>query len=126
MKKLLNLGLILASLIGYLEWGSDQHAFLGQTEYQLLFEQDTLKNFMHPFVILPLLGQLLLFITLFQKTPGKVLTYTGIACLGLLLGFIFIIGIIEQNISVASSTLPFIVLSILTIRAFRKNKTLPN
>ena len=34
--KLLNIGLILTSLIGYLEWGTDQSMFLFQGEWDVL------------------------------------------------------------------------------------------
>lgn len=120
MKKLLNLGLILASLIGYLEWGGGNSAFLGQTEYQLIFVERNPEHFMHPFVILPLLGQVLLLITLFQKVPNKILTYTGLACLSVLLLFIFLIGAIGGHILIMCSAVPFVVLGVLTVRAYRK------
>ena len=38
----------------------------------------------HPLTLLPVLGQLALVFTLFQKTPGKALTYAGIAGIGIL------------------------------------------
>lgn len=122
MKKLLNLGLILASLIGYLEWGGGNSAYLGQTEYELLFGEGSLKSLAHPFVILPLLGQLLLLITLFQKTPGKVLTFIGLGCLSLLLVFMFVIGVMSGSAPIIFSTLPFIILAIITISIHMRKK----
>jgi len=69
--------------------------------------------------VLPVLGQLALLITLFQATPGTRLTYFGIGGIGLLLALMFVIGIIDLNLRVAASTVPFLVLSVVTIRAHR-------
>jgi hypothetical protein len=71
-KKLLNLSVVLASLIGYLEWGKDQSVFLFEAEGQLLSK--TLSDpgaVVHTFTVLPLLGQAALVLTLFQKDPSQ-------------------------------------------------------
>ena len=79
--KILNLTLILTSLIGYLEWGQDMSMFLFQGELDVISKLFTDPlSVLHPFTLLPLLGQILLLITLFQKNPSKVLTYVGIYC----------------------------------------------
>lgn len=122
MQKILNLCLLLSSLLGYLEWGGGQHSFFGQAEYDLLFGSTTTDNFAHPFVLIPLAGQLLLFITLFQKTPSRILTYTGLASLSLLLLFIFAIGIMAMNIKMIASVIPFIVFGVLVIKYNRKGR----
>jgi NAD/NADP transhydrogenase beta subunit len=121
MKRLLNLMLILTSLLGYLEWGVDNSAFLFQAEYEIFTKlfSDPISG-LHPFVVLPLIGQLLLLITLFQKEPGKRITLIGIGCVGLLLGLMFIIGIIGPDIKILLSTLPFIVTATIVVLNFRK------
>jgi hypothetical protein len=120
--KYLNLGLLLSSLIGYLEWGENS-AFLFETEAEILVKMfsDPL-SILHPFVLLPFFGQILLIITLFQKKPSKVLTYIGIGCIGLLLLLMFLIGVMELHLKILGSTLPFLILSVLTILTFRKQK----
>lgn len=119
--KVLNLFLIISSLFGYLEWGKDNSAFLFQGEYELLKNMiSDPRSAIHPFSLIPLLGQILLFITLFQDTPNRKLTYAGISCLGLLLVFMFFIGAISVNFKILISTLPFIVVAILTIISQRK------
>lgn len=66
--KILNLLLILTSLIGYLEWGKDASVFFFQAEAQILSKLFTdTQSVLHPLILLPLAGQLLLLITLFQK-----------------------------------------------------------
>ncbi|MEZ4956674.1 MAG: hypothetical protein R2825_24165 [Saprospiraceae bacterium] len=108
--KILNLGLILTSLIGYLEWGKDNSSFLFQTEFEIFKKliSDPISAF-HPFTILPLFGQILLAITLFQKKTSKLLTYLGLGGIGILLLFMFAIGIIGLNYKIALSTLPFLI-----------------
>lgn len=125
-KKALNLALILTSLLGYLEWGQGNNIFLLQAEIEVVSKlfHDFLAAF-HPFTVLPLLGQLLLLYTLFQKQPGKALTYAGMGCTGLLLVFMFFIGLIGLKARILLSTLPFLLVAGLTIRENRKKETAP-
>jgi hypothetical protein len=121
--KILNLLLVITSLLGYLEWSGDSHSFIFEAEAEFFVK--LLNNpiaALHPFTILPLAGQLLLLITLFQKTPSKRLTYIGIIGLGLLLGFMFIIGIISGHYKILFSTLPFLSVAAITIRHYRNHK----
>lgn len=119
--KILNLLLIISSLIGYLEWGGNNKSFLFQGEFEVLKNLfSSPHSAIHPFTIIPLLGQILLLITLFQKRPNTILTYLGITCLSLLLGFMFFIGIISLNYKIFISTLPFLLLAIYTIYYLRK------
>lgn len=120
-RKLLNTLLILSSMIAYLEWGSNNSMFLIEGELEVLEKlfSDPL-SVLHPFTVIPLLGQVLLTITLFQKVPGKKLTYAGLICISLLLVLVFIIGIISLNYKTILSTLPFMICAVFTIRALRK------
>lgn len=115
--KILNILLVLTSLLGYLEWGKGSKEFLFQTEAGILSKvfQDP-ASFIHPFIILPLAGQILLLITLFQKNPNKIVTFIGIAGIGLLLGLIFFVGVISVNVKILGSTIPFLAISAVTIR----------
>jgi uncharacterized protein YacL len=120
--KILNLLLVITSLFGYLEWSGNNHSFLFEAEAELftkLFSDP--KSVLHPFILLPLLGQILLLITLFQKVPDKRMIYFSIGCLGLLLGFMFIIGLYSQNFRIVFSTIPFLVTALLAIRFYRNN-----
>lgn len=122
-RNLLNAGLLLSSLIGYLEWGQGSHTFLFQAEVDILgimFRNPA--EALHPFTVLPMLGQTLLLLTLFQKQPNKVLTYAGIGCIGILLLLVLFIGIIGPNFRMIASALPFIILAVWTILENRKQK----
>lgn len=121
--KMLNALLILTSLVGYLEWGGNNHMFLFQAEVDIfnkLFIEP--KAVIHPLIILPLLGQLFLLFTLFQKKPRKMLTGIGMGFLGILLVIMFVVGIASLNFKIILSTLPFMVIAGLTIKHYRKVK----
>ena len=114
--KILNFLLIITSLLGYLEWSGNNHIFLFKAEAEIFSKLFTDPiSVLHPFTILPLVGQILLLITLFQKTPSKILTYISIAGLGLLLGFMFIVGLMSMNFKIIISTIPFIVVAVWTV-----------
>ncbi len=117
--KILNLLVVLTSLVGFLEWGETNQLFLVQVEAEIILK--LFKNpssALHPFVILPLIAQLLLLFTLFQPKPNKILTFIGIALLTLLLGFMFIIGVISLNIKIICSSIPFLITAVLTVRHY--------
>ncbi|MEY4835661.1 MAG: hypothetical protein RI980_1776 [Bacteroidota bacterium] len=121
--KILNFLLILFSLFGYLEWSGNQHIFLLEAEIEIfskLFINP--KSVIHPFIILPIIAQFLLLFTLSQKTPSKKLTYISIFGLGLLIYFLFFVGLISLNYKIALSTIPFIVVSIVSMLHHRKFK----
>lgn len=122
--KILNFLLVLSSLAGYLEWGKDNKMFLFQAEAEIVSKltNDPL-SVLHPFTVLPFVGQILLLITLFQKKPGRILTYVGIGGIGILLALMFVIGLISLNVKILASTIPFLVLAFVTIRHHRAMKT---
>lgn len=119
--KLLSGLLILFSLFGYLEWGKENHSFLFEAEYEVLTKLFTdTQSVIHPFTLIPLIGQISLLITLFQRNPNKRMTYAGIVCIGLLIGLMFFIGIISMNLKILISTIPFIATAIYTQRYLNK------
>jgi hypothetical protein len=77
---------------------------------------------MHPFVLLPLVGQLLLIVTLFQRQPYKRLTWVGTGAIAVLLLFMFLIGVLSVNFKILFSTLPFLVVAMLTIRTLIRSQ----
>jgi hypothetical protein len=119
--KILNLLLILTSLIGFLEWGKDSKMFLYQAEAEIISKLFTDPvSVLHPFTILPLAGQIVLFITLFQHKPNKTLTFISIGGIGLLLVLMFVIGILSLNFKILLSTIPFLVTAFFTVHYHRK------
>ncbi|WP_396199066.1 hypothetical protein [Flavobacterium sp.] len=119
--KTLNFLLIIFSLIGYLEWSGNQYIFLFEAEIEIFSKLFTSPiSVLHPFIILPIISQFLLLFTLFQKKPSKKLTYISIFGLGILFVFMLFIGIISLNYKIALSTIPFILVSLVTMLHHRK------
>jgi hypothetical protein len=115
--------LIISSWFVYLSWGKESAAFLFQMEYEIISKLFTNPlSALHPFTIIPLLGQILLLISLFQKTPNSVLLKIGIGCLLFLIGFVLIVGLLSRRISIIVSTLPFITVALVTLKTLRTAK----
>ena len=115
--------LIITSLFVYLSWGKESAAFLFQMEYEIISKLFTNPlSALHPFTVIPLLGQILLLISLFQKTRNVVLLKIGIGCLLFLIGFVLIVGLLSRRISIIVSTLPFITLAFFTLKSLRTAK----
>ncbi|MBK8700768.1 MAG: hypothetical protein IPN29_14995 [Saprospiraceae bacterium] len=119
--KLINLALILTSFLGYLEWPPDNVKFLFQLEGEVLSKMfmDPL-SVMHPFIVLPMIGQILLIVSLFQKVPGKKLSLLGLSCLSILLVLFFIIGLMGLNFKIALSAAPFLVAAVVGLKHYWK------
>jgi len=117
--KLINLLLIVTSLLGYLEWSGNSHSFLFEAEAEIISRifVDPL-SVIHPFTIFPLIGQLLLLITLFQIVPNKKMTYLGMIGLGILLAFIAVIGILSTNIKIITSVIPFFLIGLIALKHY--------
>ena len=125
LKKILLIFLIITSLFGYLEWGGDQHLFLFQAEADIFSKIFTNPgDVIHPFTVLPLFGQFILVFTVFQKNPSPKWIWIGMMGIGLLLGFMFVIGMMSFNYKIALSTLPFLIICFLMIRLLRKEAQL--
>ena len=121
VKKLLNLLLILTFQFGYLEWGGGNSQFVFQAEADVFRKAISgFENVLHPLILLPYAGILILLYTLFQKEPGKRLTYIGICCLSLLMLVLFLIGVLG-NIKVLLSTLPFWIVAVFIFVKSRKD-----
>lgn len=123
MKRIVNSCLILTSLLVYLEWGTDNSTFLFQAEAEV-FRKFFINplDVIHPFVLLPLFGQVVLVFTLFQKTPGRVLSLSGLSALSILMLLIFFIGIIGFNWKILVSTLPFIITGVIAMCIYWKKE----
>lgn len=123
LKRILNACLLLTFLAGYLEWGGGNQVFIFQAEAELLVKAISHpKEVLHPFILIPFLGQLLLLYSLFQPKPGRVLTLTGLACLSTIMLFLFVIGIISPNLKILGSVIPFLIVGVVVLRSNWKQK----
>lgn len=122
--KFLIILVIVSSFFGFLEWGHKQY-FLIQIEIELILKATSdLKSVIHPLTVIPFLSQLILIVSLFQVKPNRGLVSISIVGILLLIGFIFFIGIIVLNWKIILSSLPFLIVSIITfITLLKKQKT---
>ena len=74
----------------------------------------------HPFTIVPLIGQLLLFGSIVRLTPSKKFIIAGIICIGTLYLFLLAIGLAIMNWRIVFSALPFLLLSLAWILKNRR------
>lgn len=120
--KILNFLVIMTSLIGYLEWGNGEfHSFLFQAEGEVFSKLFTEPSaIIHPFILIPLGGQVMLLLSLFLKGQTRFLTYAGIMSIGVLLLMIFLIGILSSQYIMLASTLPFFVTAVMSFKYHRK------
>jgi len=110
--------LLISTFIGYLEWGTDQSSFIVQSEWEVLKKvpEDPL-SLLHPFILLPVAGQLLLLFDIFKKNKGKKLSVIAIVLMSLLYLMILFIGLLDMNFKKILSALPFFILSFVIIRS---------
>ena len=103
--------------MGYLEWGGNHNMFLFKAEVAIITKLFTNPTaVLHPFTLLPMIGQLLLIIALFQEKDNRLLIFTAIGCLGILLGFMLIVGILSLNYKIILSTIPFLTVAFFTVK----------
>lgn len=122
-RKILILGAILSSLFGYLEWGGNNHSFLFQAEADVLRKLVTSpKEVLHPLVLIPFMGQVILVYNLFRQSPNRASLFIGLGAILLLFLFIVLVGILAKNVLIVLSTLPFFACCGLLIRLLRKKE----
>lgn len=116
------IGMIVSSLLGYLEWGGNQHTLLlvAECEIFIKFFHDPL-SVLHPLVLLPMIGQILLLVGIVRKQGHYVLAWMGMASIGTLLGVMTIIGIVSLNPKIFASTMPFWFVCVSYIIRIKKN-----
>ena len=120
--KLYLLALLMSSFFVYLSWSKTSSAFLFQMEYEILAKLfSNPLSVLHPFTIIPLIGQILLLISLLQKQPNNLLMKLGISSLLFLIGFIFIVGLLSLQLTIIISTVPFISLAVLSFLEIKRN-----
>lgn len=113
--------LVLTSLFGFLEWGGGRRMFLFQIEWEVIRQavSDPMAV-MHPLIVLPLAGQVLLLISLFHSKPPRWWFLFGVGGLGLLFLLLLLVGVLARNPWTALSTGPFLVTATLALIRYGK------
>lgn len=120
MPRIFPIGLLLAFLCCYLEWGGGNSGFLFEMEYEVLFKSHYSDSFKHPLVLIPFLGQLLLLAAI--AWPNKKLIITGIILQGTLVFMVLLVGGLTLNIKILFSSFPFFLMLIVFIRHARATR----
>lgn len=116
LMRYLPLLLVLAAGCCYVEWANES-ATLFQMEWIILRSLGSAAyNFLHPVVLMPMVGQLLLLVSMLRVRPLRALVLTGIAMLGILVLLVLLAGIMGRQLLMILSCLPFIGLAILYVR----------
>ncbi len=114
--RFLALTLLFTSLFGYLAWGNNQQAFLYQVEWDVISKlMNEPASVMHPLILLPLIGQLLLLISVFKRHPGKILLFTGLVCIGVLFLMMLLVGILSSNAKIILLASPYLIVALITV-----------
>lgn len=113
--------LLLSTLLGFLEWGENQK-FIFEIEADIIGQifNDPM-SLLHPLIVLPFLGQILLIIQIIKKNWHKVLLYSSIAGMAIFFLTLLVVGIVSKNFKIAFSTLPFMFLTVMVIVNYRQD-----
>jgi len=119
--QLINLGILLAFSICYLEWGGGNSSFIFQAEYELFRKtDDLLGSLTHPLILAGLIGQILLLYSIFKKTPNRLLNSIGVLILSPVVLLALLGGVLSLNWKVIAFALPFVILSVIYFVKSRK------
>lgn len=119
--RLINIGLVLAFCICYMEWGGGNSSFVFQSEVQIFTQSESWRdNFAHPIILAGLIGQLILLFAAFKKPPSRKLTWAGILILSPVVLLIFLAGALSLNWKMVLSAFPFLTLAVMFWRNNRK------
>lgn len=111
MKQVINLALLIAFLICYLEWPPNNSMFVYMAEYEIFNnKKNWVSNFTHPLILVGFIAQLLLLYSIINKNTSHKLNSIGILLLTPLVLLFFVVGILSFNIKITLSTLPYLIL----------------
>lgn len=125
MKKLINLGLFLSFFLCYLEWGGGQSIFIAQAAYELVFVQGLSWNWntaLHPVILSAILGLLALLYSAVVNKPIPWVNVLGVTLLSAVVLLFFLVGVLNLNVRMIGSNLPFLVLAGLFFRLILREK----
>ena len=121
MLRIINIGLVLAFSLCYMEWGQGNSSFIFQTEYTLFTESEKLlSSITHPLILAGLIGQTLLLISATRNTPNRIANMAGILILSPVVLLVLLAGGLSLNVKMIISALPFVVLAVIYFLKYRR------
>ncbi len=123
MKRILNLALVIAFQICFLEWPPNNSMFIFQGEYLIFSKKEQLiDNLIHPIILTGLIAQLILLSGFLLPSINKMVNTLGVLLLGIVVLLFFVVGLITLNYKIALSTLPYLGLTIVYFVKFRNKE----
>jgi len=116
MNRIYSIALLLGFLMCHFQWGNNS-MFLLQIQHELIFANKN-ASLLHPLIIGPAVGELILLYTLVK--PKKKLILSGLILIGILVLLVLLAGILGGKMKMIVSTLPFLLTSISFIRNYKK------
>lgn len=122
MKQWLNLGLLIAFLLCWLEWPPNNALFVFEAEWDVFANvKGWGSSFTHPIVLFGLLSQLILLYGAMRKNAPGILNHIGVALHTLVVLLFFAVGLLSNHPKIFLSTLPFLALAFIYFVKFRKS-----
>jgi hypothetical protein len=113
MKRLLNIALLIAFQICYLEWPPHNSMFLFYGEYELFSKKEhLLENLIHPVILSGLFAQIILLFGAILPNLNKKINAIGVVLLGAVVLLFFIVGLLSLNYKIVLSTIPYLSLAV--------------
>jgi len=123
MKRILNLALVIAFQICFLEWPPSNSMFIFQGEYLIFsIKEQLIDNLIHPIILTGLIAQLILLSGFLLPRINKMVNTLGVILLGIVVLLFFVVGLITLNYKIALSTLPYLGLTIVYFVKFRNKE----
>ena len=124
MNKLINIGLFIAFLFVYLDWGHDGAEFIWQLESSIFSESGyNIGLLANPLFILAFLGQVLLIVATIKTHNSSRATTYGVVLLSGIVIPVLIMGLLVPKIKMILSTVPYLILVTILIIKGRNFKT---
>ncbi len=115
--RLLNLALVPAFLIGYMEWGGGNSGFVYDAALAVFTGPGSLwQNLVHPIIAAALIGLVLVALRIARPTSSRWIIRAAILVLAPMPLLIFGIGAASANWPMVVSALPFFALAVITWR----------
>lgn len=121
MRRFVNLLILIAFQIGYLEWPPHNSMFVFQAQYDIFSKTDRLlTNLFHPIILLGLVAQIILIIGAFLPNLNKKINAIGILLLSLLVLLFLLISILSLNLKMFLATLPYLSITVYFFWNYKK------
>ena len=121
MRRFVNLLMLIAFQIGYMEWPPHNSMFVFQAQYEIFSKTDRLlTNLFHPIILLGLVVQIILIIGAFLPNLNKKINAIGILLLSLLVLLFLLISILSLNLKMFLATLPYLSITVYFFWNYKK------